>query len=433
MKRQALFVLATIGSLLPLSANAFLCNGKDLQCLANWILPFNQASDPNNKYREWSAVEGKVTGSGSKIEIKLRFDGESTNTLGYSPSWYSPQSILFKKFGLEVDVCDPSNTLRFDRIEWDNSLSAANPTRDTSLSDSINKCKNAIGLLIRNAGNIQPYTDYYIRIYLKDPLPEGGIVVTPYLQISADTRLLLYAAGVSGEYLFDGTLLGDYLDKFDFFVVESDNYVTNWKLYYDGREGLCWTSKTGSSPCSYPSQPPASVQTTSAANDPGDRLIGATVLPTAGDPPQQLPDFIVSKLWVEDDNGTKMGTFYPGQHVNLKGKFKNRGNGNSPSAITVKFYLSDGKKEDTNKRTVGTGAIQFYNMGAGKTHTETVGFTIPSTPGIYNFTTCADTGGVVSEKHESNNCSDEFVFEVVRRSPAEVKRFLNSSLSIIND
>lgn len=445
MKRIIMRLMLVILGLLPGVSNAFLCNWKDLQCLAWWILPFQQApigesvfqSGPDG-HHEWAPVSGSVTGSGSRIEIVFQLNQESMNTLSYHPNWYSAQSIVFRKFGLEFDLAERNNgnTLRFDRIDWDDIPSAAGPTRDTDLSDSINKSKNAIGLLIRDASQLQAGVSYKVFVYLKDPLPENGVGVTPYFQIVADTRLLGYAqSAAQGDLLFDAALLGGFTDKLDYFAVQGDGYRNDWKLYRDGRQGLQWASKlpSGAQVVNNPTSPLPGPSTTSAASDPGDRMLGVTRLPTSAGSPQQLPDFIVKKLWAEDVNGTKMKTFYPSQQVKIIGEFKNRGDGNSPSAITVKFYLSDGKKEDSNKQTVGTENIQSYNMGSGDTHTETADFTIPTTPGIYNFTTCADTGNAVSEKHESNNCSDELVIEVVRRSPAEVKRFLNSSFSIIND
>lgn len=429
----ALFVIVVLG-FLPKDSQAILCNnGKDLGCLASQILPFNQTGTSK---REWAAVSGSVTGSGNTIAIKLRFDAESINTLYYTPSWYSAQGLLWKKFGLEIDISESNDgtSLRFDSI-GSTFPSASRPTRDTGLSDLINKNKNAIGLLVRDAGEIQANTDYFVVITLKDPLPTNGVSVTLSLQISADTRLLGYALSPSSEPLFDWSILGSYLDKYDYFVVESESYIDGWKLYQDGREGLCWTSKTSSSVCSNPSPPPAGTQSiaNSAANDPDDRMYGITTMPTVSDPSSSQADFIVDKFWIENSLGNKVKILYPGESFTTKGKVKNRGSANSPSAITVKYYRSNGRKVDSNKQEVGSDTIQAYNLPSGGTHTESVNLTAPTTPGTYNYTFCADTGNVVSEKHESNNCSDELIVEVVRRSPAEVKRFINMVMPIIND
>lgn len=445
MKRVIIRLALVVLGLLPGISNAFLCNGRDLECLAWWILPFQQApigesvfkSGPDG-YHEWAPVSGSVTGSGSRIEIVFQLNSESMSTLSYHPNWYSAQSIVFRKFGLEIDLAERNdgNTLRFDRIEWEGIPSAAGPTRDTELSDSINKSKNAIGLLIRDASQLQAGVNYKVFIYLKDPLPENGVGVTPYFQIVADTRLLGYAqSAAQGDYLFNAALLGSFIDKFDYFSVQGEGYRDDWKLYRDGRQGLQWTSKlpAGAQVVSNPTSPSPGPGSTSASSDPGDRMLAVTTLPSVGDPPATQADFIVDKFWIENTLGNKVKVLYPGEPFTTKGKVKNRGNANSPSAITVKYYLSNGRKVDSNKQEVGSDTIQAYNLPVGGTHTESVSLTAPTTPGIYNYTFCADTGNAVSEKHESNNCSDELVVEVVRRSPAEAKRFVNSVMSIIND
>lgn len=432
MKYFTILLVAVMLMFFPQESWASICYGKDLGCLAPRILPFSQTGTPEH---EWAAVSGSVKGSGNTIIIKLRFDNEAIDTLHYTPNWSSAQNLLWRKFGLEVDIAESGdgNSLRFADIT-STFPSASKPTRDTETLNFINKSKNAIGLLVRNAGEIQANVDYFVKVTLKDPLPANGANVTFSLQISADTKFLAYATS-AGEPFFEASFLGSYLDKFDYFVVETESYNTNWKLYNDGREGLCWESKTDSGPCSNPSPAPSNMDmiAESVVNDPGDRMYGITTLPTAADPPASLADFIVDKFWIENTLGNKVKVLYPGEPVTTKGKAKNRGNGNSPSAITVKYYLSDGRKVDSNKQQVGSDTIQASNLPSGGTHTESVSLTAPTTPGTYNYTFCTDTGEVVSEKHESNNCSDELIFEVVRRSPADVKRFLNTTLPIITD
>lgn len=91
--------------------------------------------------------------------------------------------------------------------------------------------------------------------------------------------------------------------------------------------------------------------------------------------------------------------------------------------IEVRYYLSEGYKEDSHSEWQRTGSeiIQQYNLELGDPpKKETDGFTTPSELGIYNIVVCADRikdsdnkDGDVLEKHKSNNCSTEAVFEVV--------------------
>lgn len=152
-----------------------------------------------------------------------------------------------------------------------------------------------------------------------------------------------------------------------------------------------------------------------------------------GDYSESLPDFILNKVWLVNPAGKLALEFHPGESIQMKGQVKNTGSGNSSAAITVKFYLSNGVNVDPNKQQVGSNTIQAYNLNSGSTHTETEGTYAPTTLGTYNITVCADTGNVVAEEHESNNCSKEAVFKVVRRTKAERKKFRNLMNQIIND
>ncbi len=143
-----------------------------------------------------------------------------------------------------------------------------------------------------------------------------------------------------------------------------------------------------------------------------------------------LPDFIVRKLWLETPFGFEAYQYGSPEIMKMKAQFENIGDGNLSSGSTpieVHFYLSKGYKEDPHSgdgawKRVGTDYIQPENLRVGDTHTETEGIElwrdIPS-PGIWNIVACVDhirddhnNGGDHEEKHESNNCSTEAVFEV---------------------
>jgi surface antigen len=127
-------------------------------------------------------------------------------------------------------------------------------------------------------------------------------------------------------------------------------------------------------------------------------------------------DFVITKHWLEDDFGKRRRSFNPNEHVAMKGQVKNIGGGKSPSAITMKFYRSNGKKVDSNKQTVGTDTIQASSMTVGDTHTETESMNVPATVGTYNTIACADTAKVVTEEHEGNNCFKPYIFRVNPRN-----------------
>ena len=438
MKHIWIAVLYLVALIFPISSHAFLCNGKDLGCLKGWILPGNQTTGDSEDYHEWAANQGTVTGKDDVIIFKLTFDQESLDTLGYQYSWYSPRNTLFKGFGLEIDVCDASGTLRFDSVK-STFPSAARPTRDTDLSDNINPCKNAMGMLVRNPGALVPGEEYEVQFFLKDPLPLEGIVIAPSLQISADTHLLDYAALIEGQpYLFDGNLLGGYLDKFEYFAVETDSYEkywnpdtkqNPWKVYRDGREGVCWDSKETSHPCSTVNSA-ALPDSQDVQREQAPRPFGVTTLPASA-PVQVPPDFIVRKTWLVTPWGVETYKYGMNESFDTKAQSENIGDGNCVSGevntITGHFYLSRGYKEDVHSgdgawRRIDSTTTKCDNLKPGDTHTETKNTVISqwiTEPGIYNIVYCIDhpqddhnNGGDHQEKHESNNCSTEAVFEV---------------------
>lgn len=143
------------------------------------------------------------------------------------------------------------------------------------------------------------------------------------------------------------------------------------------------------------------------------------------------PDFVVKKVWLQTPWGVEAYKFGLGENFDTKAQSKNDGDGpclpGEPTTITGHFYLSKGYKEDVHSgdgawRRVDSTTTQCSNLLPGDTHTETKNTVISqwiTTPGIYNIVYCIDhplddhnNGGEHREKHESNNCSTEAVFEV---------------------
>lgn len=146
------------------------------------------------------------------------------------------------------------------------------------------------------------------------------------------------------------------------------------------------------------------------------------------DPPTpNPPDFVTKRSWLETPWGFETYQYGQAETLKMKGQFKNDGDGpcipGEKEAIIVHAYLSNGYKEDAHSdwKLVGTDEIQCANLKPGDTHTETEGLVLSDlTLGIHNIVWCIDhpktdhnEGGDHKEKHESNNCSTEAVFEIV--------------------
>jgi len=142
------------------------------------------------------------------------------------------------------------------------------------------------------------------------------------------------------------------------------------------------------------------------------------------------PDFVTKRTWLETPWGVETYQYGRTEVMKMKARFENIGDGpclstDATQTIIAHAYLSRGYKEDDHStwKRVGTDEIQCANLKPGDTHTETEGIElwrdIPEN-GIWNIVWCIDhplddhnNGGDHVEKHESNNCSTEAVFEVV--------------------
>ncbi len=145
-------------------------------------------------------------------------------------------------------------------------------------------------------------------------------------------------------------------------------------------------------------------------------------------PVPEPPDFVTKRSWLETPWGVETYQYGQTETLKMKGRFENIGDGpclptDTTQTIIVHAYLSKGYKEDAHSdwKLVGTDEIQCDNLKPGDTHTETEGLILSNLePGIHNIVWCIDhprtdhnEGGNHREKHESNNCSTEAVFEVI--------------------
>lgn len=164
---------------------------------------------------------------------------------------------------------------------------------------------------------------------------------------------------------------------------------------------------------------------------------------------QQTPDFVVKKVWLQTPWGSEVYRVGLGESFDTKAQSTNIGDGpclptDPVQTIPGHFYLSKGYKEDAHSgdgawRRIDSTTTQCDNLKPGDTNTETKNTKISdwiTTPGIYNIVYCIDhplddhnNGGEHLEKHESNNCSTEAVFEVTAN---QIENVPNVDLAVSN-
>lgn len=122
------------------------------------------------------------------------------------------------------------------------------------------------------------------------------------------------------------------------------------------------------------------------------------------------PDFVVREVYV--DHHKKV--LRPDEDIEIFTRVKNKGDGESPEDIRIKYWRSDGEHVDPkdDRRNLGTDNIKKENLLPGESKWESKHAKASSTPGTYNYTVEADYGDDIDELHESNNLSDEYVVEV---------------------
>lgn len=165
--------------------------------------------------------------------------------------------------------------------------------------------------------------------------------------------------------------------------------------------------------------------------DEGGWLGAGYIVGSTEDPYPDPPDFVTKRVSLHTPWGTEVYKFGLGESFDTKAQSANIGDGpcksGEISTITGHFYLSKGYKEDVHsgsgawRRTDST-TTECGSLKSGDTNTETKNTRISdfiTAPGIYNIVYCIDhplddhnNGGDHKEKHESNNCSTEAVFEV---------------------
>lgn len=136
------------------------------------------------------------------------------------------------------------------------------------------------------------------------------------------------------------------------------------------------------------------------------------------------PDLITPRMWLETTYGEEVYKYGYLERVMMKAQFKNIGDGPPTRTVPSVFILSKGYKVDaqSERKVVGSDETQPENLEPGETHTETESLDLVAlqlAPGIWNIIACPNrtkdddsSPGAYEEKHKSNNCSTEAVFEV---------------------
>lgn len=238
-----------IGIVLAMALNS-LAGNTDLKWAAKWLLPYGQYE--TNKLAEWTSDRGYIHSSGNVVAVKLRFDQASIDTFSHLPFI----GINRYAFGLEVEVVECSDSPQLEIKSIDNTFpSESKPIMDTNFEDGLtndNKCvsngKNpyVVGsLLLRDPYRLEKDTDYYVYFNLRDHIPEEGVNLHLNLQLTYDVD---FAANSLKEVVDDYFGATCTLEAYDYFVVESDSYMS-FTARSSGWKGVCWDSKTGSYEC----------------------------------------------------------------------------------------------------------------------------------------------------------------------------------------
>ncbi len=227
----------------------------DLKPYAKYLLPPGQTE---TEVIEWESYDGDIFVEGNVIKVRLRFDQVAVDTFNYIPPGIEEVS---SQWGLELDIveCNDNPVMKLDDIRYTPNLNVAKPIQDTEAFDWLtdDKCEDAGGnkvrasgftLLIRDASKLQAETDYYVEFVLKNPIPDSGTTLGLNLQLVWDVNTKVFGVPVFTE-------LSGYLDRYDYYSVETSFY----RKFFVGRDsrekGICWAQKAIGGYTGFPCSP----------------------------------------------------------------------------------------------------------------------------------------------------------------------------------
>ena len=430
------------------------CLGTSYQILFDRSGVGNQLRYAGDGSHYWLPHKGATYIGSNYILVKFMFDQDSIDF--FKTKFINSNARL--PMGIEIDIAPLNNNVfrSMGAVIGIGLPADAGLFLDTTMFDKY----PGYGAIIRNPHKLVANRPYAIIFYAAGGPPllpwqgpeivQSSGMVRLNIQVSVDTDLAdqMIAAYDGGDHQLNGFLNEGQGGTFDFFVAETDRFSD---MSVPSHTKICWNAKKGDDVDCDSGDPvtqaladqvaqASGVVPDSAFSD-GDavRSSGTATIRTKGpggypvltDTPTLLPpDFVTKRSWLETPWGVETYKYGRTETIQMKGQFKNEGSGpcdpdDTTQTIIVHAYLSNGYKEDahTDWKRVGTDEIQCANMQPGDTHTETEGIElwrdVPG-PGIYNIVWCIDhpqddhnNGGDHREKHESNNCSTEAVFEVV--------------------
>jgi hypothetical protein len=408
----------------------------------------------------WLPAKGRATIGGNFILVQFKFDEAAINF--FKTKFVGSDKRL--PIGLEIDL-SPLNNDVFRKAgsvmlltsSGDDVSHEAGIFLDTTKYDK----HPGYGAVIRNPHKLQVGTPYAVVFHTEgapwyapwegDALVQAAGEVVLTFQVSVDTSLAkpMIAAYDSGDHQLNGFSNDGGGGAFDYFVPESDGF-NPMNIPSDTR--ICWYAKSGDDiGCSGGNpinQPLAETVIANGGAVPqssvssGDAILqsGTVAMPlngpggtsmVIGTPVPDLPDFITRRAILLDSSGIARYTYLQTETIRVHSITENVGDADwagNRDDMYVMALLSNGTKEDSHSewRNVGMQQIQKDNIRVGDEKDEyfnvnlaTLNNGIALSPGIYNFAVCSDRkevndngDGEVPEKHKSNNCSTEAVFEV---------------------
>lgn len=420
LRALLVFVLFSLCLVRPSLGNS--CTSGDVpDSLVSNYIPSDQIATSK---REWSAYKGYLAVSDRTITVSFYFSQQAIDVFK-----------LRTDFAFEIDIVDFNNII--GGWKFTPEFGDAFVREDISALDNYHQ----LSVVVHNPHLLKKDTEYKVRFDLDQPIQNVG-----KLKLNNDLSVS-FAGSVWPPCVNPFFRPSDSTYGGNFFKLETEEYSAFW-YHPNSTSGVCWQDQknSGFGACALPRG-----ETLDSGNltlppdgDGSTGLIGVGIqsLVTETPPPQTLPDFVAKTVRLLDSTGKERYQFALGKPITVTARYKNEGTANSPQAIEIRYYRSNGYKEDSHSSwvRVATSTIQASNMKVGDTHTETIQFTAPSTPGTYNIVACADRtqdsnngSGQVVEKYESNNCSKEAVFTVARRTPEDRDKFLRILNQIIND
>ncbi len=405
-----LFALFVIVPISPSLANTCVFGDVPDELVPNYLPP----SQLQTSVREWAAISGYLAVSSKTIEVSFVFEKTAINTFKSRTD-----------FAFEIDVVDFGNIIT-GGWEFTAEFGDALVVKDISISDNYHQ----LSLMVLNPHLLEENREYKVRFDLSQPIQNIG-----KLKLNTDLSVSFRGSTIPPCYnpffhLDDWTYGGNY------FKLETEEYSAFWYTPNTSLIGVCWTNKesSGLGPCSNSHGAELLDGNLTLVVDGSGHvgLPGVGIQSLATDQEVQLPpDFVVKRTWLTTPWGDEIYKFGLNESFDTKAQSENIGDGQCVSGeistITGHFYLSRGYKEDVHSgdgawRRIDSTTTQCDNLKPGDTHTETKNTVISqwiTTPGIYNIVYCIDhpqddhnNGGDHQEKHESNNCSTEAVFEI---------------------